>query len=249
MNELIKGWWNMVKGWFSSVPTVASPVPVEESELKVGMHIPRKLQSPAEFYDIIRRFKLFGPVFSNTELAGCEAILKDCGNAGWPISWTAYALATAYHETAGTMQPIKEYGGYSYYMRLYDVSGQNPTRARKMGNTKIGDGARYCGRGYVQLTWKVNYQKAKDKLGLDFVGNPDLALVADYAGDIMIRGMKEGWFTGVKLSTYLPLDNSKATERAFYNCRRIINGTDKATIIANYALDFQEALEEGRWRQ
>jgi hypothetical protein len=34
---------------------------------------------------------------------------------GAPLSWTAYALATAYRETASTMQPIKEYGGPSLF--------------------------------------------------------------------------------------------------------------------------------------
>lgn len=199
------------------------------------------------FYDSIRRSKLFGPVFDSKEFNGVQEIIKDCTNAHWPIAYTAYALATAYHETAHTMQPIKEYGGYAYYTRLYDISGQNPKRARLMGNTAIGDGARYCGRGFVQLTWKTNYARASRELGIDLVKNPDLALDPDIAGDIMIKGMEQGWFTGKALKHYLP-GYAKANARQFINARYIINGKDKAAIIADYALRFQEALIEGGWQ-
>jgi putative chitinase len=51
---------------------------------------------------------------------GCNAVLA--AMEGCPLSWTAYALATAYHETASTMQPIKEYGGQTYFTRMYDVA-------------------------------------------------------------------------------------------------------------------------------
>lgn len=205
------------------------------------------LSNESLFYDSIRRSKLFGPVFDAKEFRGVQEIIKDCTAAHWPIAYTAYALATAYHETAHTMQPIKEYGGYAYYTRLYDISGQNPKRARLMGNTSIGDGARYCGRGYVQLTWKTNYAKASRELGIDLVKNPDLALDPDIAGDIMVKGMEQGWFTGKAMRHYLP-GYAKANAKQFTNARYIINGKDKAAVIADYALRFQKALEEGGWQ-
>lgn len=200
----------------------------------------------AEFYAEIRRSKLFGPTFDPSEFKGVQEIIKDCARVKWPMAWVAYALATAYHETARTMQPIKEYGGYNYYMKLYDVSGSNPKRARAYGNTAIGDGAKYCGRGYVQLTWKVNYDKAGKALGVDLVNNPDLAMVADIASDIMILGMEHGWFTGKKMAHYLPSGRA-ANAGQFKAARRIINGTDKAATIAEYALVFQKALQLGQW--
>src|SRR5690349_15843455 len=66
--------------------------------------------------------------------------------------WLAYALATAHHETDRTMRPIAEYGSDARKERLYGPKGSNPARARKMGNTTPGDGVRYAGRGFVQLT-------------------------------------------------------------------------------------------------
>ena len=198
------------------------------------------------FYDSIRVQKLFGPTLDTLEFQGLVEILKDCRTAKWPLAYVAYALATAYHETSRTMQPIKEYGGPTYYTKLYDIKGQNPTRAKAMGNTSPGDGAKYCGRGYVQLTWKVNYAKAAKELGVDLVNKPDLAMVADIASDVMIKGMEQGWFTGKKLSNYLPAVGA-APKAKYKAARYIINGTDKADVIADYAVSFQNALSAGNW--
>lgn len=196
----------------------------------------------SDFYDYIRNTKLFGPTLSTSEVEGLESILFAGETAKWMKSYAAYALATAFHETAGTMQPIKEYGGNAYYTRLYDVTGQNPTRAKAMGNTTPGDGAKYCGRGYVQLTWKTNYAKAEKLLGVPLVKNPDLAMDPLIASKILVKGMEEGWFTGKSLKNYLVTE--KATLNDFIACRRIINGTDKAEKIAREALIFQTALEQ-----
>lgn len=233
-------WKKKKKVVVPAVPVEVAPPPPPVIEVRQG------LRDAGAFYDQIRFTKLFGPVFSTTEFQGVEEIIKDCSKANWPIAYVAYALATAYHETSGTMQPIKEYGGNAYYTKLYDVTGRDPVRARKMGNINPGDGARYCGRGYVQLTWKNNYQKAEDELGVELVDNPDLALVPDIASDIMIRGMQEGWFTGKSLATYLP-SAGEATEAQFKLARKIINGTDKDALIADYAMSFQEALRFGEW--
>ena len=224
-------------------PVVVKPVITETSLEPV---IVAGLKNPAKFYDYIRLEKLYGPTISTSELEGTQEILLDCAKARWPIAYAAYALATAYHETAGTMKPIKEYGGAAYFNKRYGVEGDNPERARKMGNTKRGDGAKYCGRGYVQLTWANNYARAEMELGVPLLSNPDLAMDPDIASDIMIRGMSEGWFTGKKLSTYLP-STRLASISEFNEARRVINGLDKSQMIAEYAISFQLALLAGEW--
>lgn len=201
------------------------------------------LEHPELFFKSVRQ-GILGPTLSPDEVAGCEAILA--AMEGLPLSWTAYALATAYHETASTMQPIKEYGGPTYFTRMYDVTGARSQMAIDHGNTCAGDGPKYCGRGYVQLTWKCNYQLAKDKLGIDLITDPDKAMDPKVAANIMRYGMTFGWFTGKKFADYLP-KTSLADRRAFTNARRIINGTDRASKIAEHALDFQLALEAGGW--
>ncbi len=166
--------------------------------------------------------------------------------AGAPLSHAAYMLATAWHETAKTMQPVRERGGKDYFTRLYDVAGERPKTCIAYGNTCAGDGARYHGRGYVQLTWKVNYQRAGEKLGVDLVADPDLAMNADLAARIMRRGMDEGWFSGKKLADYLP-GEGVATKAQYVAARRIINGTDRAELVEDYAQAFERALRDGGW--
>lgn len=197
------------------------------------------MKDPAAFFRTVRL--RLGPL-DQGQVDGINTILAAID--GQPLSWQAYMLATAWHETAETMQPIKERGGDAYYTKLYDVAGNNPKRAIAMGNTCSGDGPKYCGRGYVQLTWKVNYAKAGEELGVDLVGNPDLAMKPDIAAKIMLLGMREGWFTGKRLSSYLPV-SGVATRYQYIQARRIINGLDKAEKIEGYAQAFERALRNG----
>lgn len=200
----------------------------------------------AAFYNFLRADKMLGPKISAEEYSGCKALTTAMFEAKWPLSWCAYGLATAYHETAHTMQPVKEYGGAAYFFRMYDIEGARPAKAKELGNTVPGDGAMFAGRGYVQLTGRRNYTKAAEELGLPLIGNPDVALQTDAAAAIMVKGMSAGWFTGKSLSDYLPNRLGSAAE--FKQARRIVNGLDKADDIADYALRFQKALVAGEWQ-
>lgn len=201
------------------------------------------LRSPQAFFEALRT-GLLGPTLTAEEVKGTNAVLA--AMEGSPLSWTAYALATAYHETASTMQPVKEYGGPTYFTRMYDVSGARPQLCIANGNSCAGDGVKYCGRGYVQLTWKNNYKRAGDECGVDLVSNPDKALEPAIAAKIMRRGMEEGWFTGKSFSSYLPAVG-RATTGQYARARFIINGSDKAQQIAAHAKQFEDALALGGW--
>lgn len=198
---------------------------------------------PRKFFDHARN-GILAPTLSEDEVSGCIAILE--AMQGLPKAWVAYALATSFHETAHSLQPIKEFGGNNYFFRRYDIQGQNPRLARQLGNTQAGDGVKFAGRGYVQLTGRTNYQKAATKLGVDLVNDPDLAMSKDIAALILRHGMREGWFTTKRFDTYLPAAGL-ATAVQFQAARRIINGTDKQALIANYAVEFQKALVAGEW--
>lgn len=145
-----------------------------------------------------------------------------------------YILATVKHETADTYEPIDEYGSAVYFDRRY---GPDTRVGKALGNTCKGDGALYHGRGYVQLTGRRNYKLAEDKLKHPLVSQPELAKNRDVAYETMIHGMLGGWFTGKKLSDYIYMGRSDYT-----NARRIINGTDKAAIVAGYARGFEGCL-------
>lgn len=170
----------------------------------------------------------FGTSLSQKQVDGCETLLHEGESRGSRLPCLAYVLATAYHETAHTMQPIEEYG---------------KGRGRKYGVPAGPYGKVYYGRGYVQLTWLENYQKAGDKLAVNLVKYPEQALKPDIAAEILFTGMEEGWFAGDKAGRHT-LDryiNVLATD--YVGARRIVNGTDKASLIAGYARDFEAALK------
>jgi putative chitinase len=185
------------------------------------------------------RSQLFGGKLAKSQFDGLDSLLS-----AWEQSydkkddrWLAYALGTAYHEVAFTMQPIHERGGPKYFFSMYDKDGDRPKVAAALGNTEKGDGVRFHGRGYVQFTGRANYGKAKKLVDADLVNNPNLALDPAIASKILFTGMDTGLFTGKKLSDYL----NKTTED-WINARRIINRLDKAPQIAAYAKRFYGAI-------
>ena len=146
------------------------------------------------------------------------------------IKHIAYALATIKRETGDTYEPITEYGGRKYFDK-YDTG----RLAKQLGNTPDadGDGYKFRGRGYVQITGRNNYRK----FGIE--STPELALDPQVAFEIMSVGMFQGSFTGHKITEFI--NGSKAD---YINARRVINGTDKAAMIAGYAKDFETILKE-----
>jgi putative chitinase len=128
---------------------------------------------------------------------------------------------------------------------MYDITGDRPAKARELGNTNPGDGAKFCGRGYLQLTGRSNYRRATSRLrdlgyltgDQDLEVTPDLAMQPDIAAAILFVGTREGWFTGHKLSQYFGAGKTDWT-----GARRIINGQDRAGEIGAHAKAFQTAL-------
>jgi hypothetical protein len=146
----------------------------------------------------------------------------------------AYCLATFKWETAHTFRPIDEHGSPDYFNSLY---GPGTKAGEMLGNTEEDDGARFHGRGYVQLTGRTNYTKAKTLTGVDLLTEPDRATDLDLAYRVAIQGMKEGWFTGKRLGQFI-----SDGQCDYENARTIINGHDKAQTIADIARRFSEVL-------
>jgi putative chitinase len=156
----------------------------------------------------------------NLELGDTRLIRQECARVGLSRAATAYVLATAWHETAHTMRPVEE----AFWL-------SDAWRRRNL---------RYYpwhGRGYVQLTWRENYERAAKHLGIDLTTDPRAAMEPATAAKILVAGMKEGWFTGKKLSDYIT-----AYAADYAAARRIVNGTDKAHAIAGIAEDYEAAL-------
>lgn len=179
-----------------------------------------------------------GGKLSQSQVDNINLILKEANEQGITNPHhLAYIFATVKHETGNTMEPIKEKGGNNYLFKMYDPEGDRPAMAKRAGNTTKGDGVKYAGRGHVQLTWKSNYKKFGDLLGIDLVNNPDLALTPEVSAKILVLGMRKGLFTGVSLTTY-----TKNFVLNFKESRRIINGTDKQDLIAKTAENFLSSI-------
>jgi predicted chitinase len=201
-----------------------------------------------QFFAAVRT-SLFGGSLSHDQVAGIEAILAEVGKAVIDPRWLAYMLATTYHETARTMQPVIE-------TRQPDEA-VNPTVDQAISRLesswakgrlpwvktpywrKDAQGKSWLGRGLVQLTHKANYVTMAPMVGVDLVSDPSLAMRDDIAVKIMFEGMARGLFTGKKLADYF---TSKSSD--WVNARRIINGTDRAGDIAEYAKRFNKALQD-----
>lgn len=181
----------------------------------------------AAFFKSLRATGLFPNGLTQLQVEGIERLLNR-----WEYSfptgdprWIAYILGTACHETDRTFQPIEEYekGGSRWYAQ------PDPE-----------NGLRYYGRGYVQITHRDNYKRIGQRVGQDLENHPELALDPVVATEIIVVGMVDGLFTGAKLSWYFRDDKED-----WINARRIVNGLDRAELIAGYGKTFLKGIQAG----
>jgi hypothetical protein len=202
------------------------------------------------------RAKLFAsakPIFGSYNgkqgvIEGLDAILDAFEKENFPKDQEAYMLATAAWESARTMQPVRETlaSTDAEAVRRLDYAwsrGRLPWVKTPYWR-KDARGQSWFGRGLVQITHKFNYEKLGKAIGVDLVSNPSLALNMPVAIKIMVTGMKNGLFTGAKLSQFLDgIDESDVEDyREFKAARKIINGTDKDDEIAEFALIFEKGI-------
>lgn len=205
-------------------PPATTPTP---SPTPAPQPAPTPTPPPTPTPSKINRLKFFTEIrkhlghLTQRQVDGTNVIIDgwESQNHFTDVRHFAYMLATTYHETAHTMQPIPEIAfgkGHAYGV---------PT----------GPWAHvYYGRGDVQLTWEDNYKHASVELAkyginVDLDKNPEDALKPNIAFAILLYGMEEGWFTKKYLGQYF---NSHVEEPT--NAREIINGHDQDVLIANY---------------
>lgn len=133
----------------------------------------------------------------------------------------AYMLATVEWETNKTFLPVVE----AYWL-------SEDWRAKNLRYYP------WVGRGLVQITWRSNYLKYEELLGIPLVTQPDLALRVDVAVFILVHGCKHGIFTGLKIEDYL-----NDYDLNYYNARRVINGLDRAKEIQELAEKWEDSLD------
>lgn len=157
----------------------------------------------------------------------CLTALHDA-TLGMALEHRAYILATAWHET-WCFAHMREIWGPTAQQLKYEPPH---AIAQRLGNTLKGDGRKFMGRGFVQLTGRRNYAWAGKITGKDLLAMPELAEMPEIAARILVDGMASGAFTGKRLADF----------KTYEAMRRAVNGTDKAALIAGHARKFEKAL-------
>lgn len=109
-------------------------------------------------------------------------------------------LSQCAHETLD-FKHMKEIGG-SLDFRKYDPK-YAPKKAKALGNKQVGDGAKYKGRGYIQLTGRDNYKRAGQALGLPLEQQPELVEKPEVAAKVAV------WYWNSRVAS--KVDNFKNT--------------------------------------
>lgn len=141
---------------------------------------------------------------------------------------TAYILATAEHES-DSFNTLEEYdSGFRYENRS------------ELGNSQKGDGARFKGRGFVQLTGRNNYATYTDITGINLVRLPLILMNwPALAVFVLVDGMVRGVFTGSRLDQHV-----NPGKIDFLKAREVVNGHDCAQRIAEKANRWLQQLNQ-----
>lgn len=201
------------------------------------------------FFAYVRRAP-FGGQLSQDQVDGLTATLDEWERRRLADKrWLAYMLATDFHESAGTMQPVLE-------TRRPDEK-RNPSLKTAIARLeasfaagklpwvktpywrKDSEGKSWLGRGKPQVTHRDNYRKLSLALDVDLLADPDLLLRdLELATKAMFAGMTGGIFTGKKLAHFFNETRDDAV-----GARKIVNGKEKASLVAGYHHNFLDALQ------
>lgn len=187
------------------------------------------------FFAYVRKAPFAGRL-STRQVEGMETILNEWGKRRLSdVRWLAYMLATAYHETGFRMQPVRETFATSDAQAIARLdkayaNGKLPQVSKPYWRPDA-NGRAWFGRGLAQITHEKNYAK----FGL--AKTPGDALKLGVAVRILFDGMIDGKFTNRRLSDYF---NSLKDDPI--GARLIVNGNDKARLIAGYHRNFLDAI-------
>lgn len=132
-----------------------------------------------------------------------KLLTKIAADAGIKGTELAQFLGQCAHETMD-FKHLKEIGGSLDFKKyepkfvkdkktkkvILDPKTKKPKnfnpKAITLGNDRLGDGEKYKGRGYIQLTGKYNYERAGKALGLDLVNKPELVEKPEVAAKVAV---------------------------------------------------------------
>jgi len=184
------------------------------------------------------RFMSVARAVNANALRNLSLILQECNSQGvTDKSHIAYILATAHWESH-MGKNMTELGGPNYFDK-YEV-GTN--LGKRLCNIYPGDGSKYKGRGFVQITGRGNYTRFTQILSargeaVNLVDNPKQAADPRIAAIVIVHGMRTGAFTGKRLTQF-----GTDSRYDFINARTIVNGHDRAETIARIARAYRRAM-------
>jgi putative chitinase len=105
--------------------------------------------------------------------------------------------------------------------------GYQTAKGKGLGNTQSGDGGRFIGRGYIQLTGRSNYKRYGDMIGKDLISNPQLLNTPEVAAEVSVKYMLDrcktsqtdpGYFEAACRSVGFNTPDIKAKKKGYYEC-------------------------------
>lgn len=186
-----------------------------------------------KFYDGVRHGPFPGSLTQN-QVSGMDPILDVWEESKFTDTrWLAAIFGGVFHETGGKMVPVREgfastdEGARNAVASLYERGRISSDYAEPS------HGFSWFGRGRIQNTHYANYLKLEKRFGHPFTTNPSLLLDSRIDAEVTVYGHVEGIWTGKKLSDYF---NGPLAD--WTGARRIVNGQDKASLIAGYSKMF-----------
>ncbi len=216
----------------STAPALPAPAPAPQDELDALLAlVPRACRSDARWAV---------PLLLNTARSGGITHLRRI----------AYVLATAQHSAAFGAVLEERATGRDAGAPGYAKHEPGTPLGQALGNTQPGDGERFRGRGFVPVRGRTAYTTWSQRLCMPeqivngspmpyFLAYPAALAQPNIAAQTLVRGMRDGLFTGVALGSYV---NDKKTD--YYSARRVIDTADRGREIAETALAFAHALED-----
>lgn len=213
-----------LRAWQTSVGLVADGIAGPRTLSALGISPPAKLAVSVDAATVSKLFPYTRTSSIAKNLPYVTAALAAFGLTD--VNMICTALGTIRAETEGFM-PISEFPSH-----FNTLPGQAAFSAydNKLGNKHPGDGARYRGRGFVQLTGHDNYARFGAALNIPLVDNPDSACAPEVAACLLAAYLDAN---REKLVSALAKDDLKAA-------RKVVNG-------GSHGLDrFSDTFLKGR---
>lgn len=233
----------------SCSPYFIGPIPFpflntkEKGFVLVASTAKPKVNVPSKYTDQVAQIQQqYEPQPESNYIADCiTGVVGDAVNkaiSAVPESMRRYAnktvpLVLAAAKKYGVTDPAQ----VAYMLSTVQTETMGANVVEGATRNKSAPGSVYYGRGFVQLTSADNYRKASKIVGVDLVKNPERATEPEIAAKILVVGMRDGVFTGRKLSDFIK--NGKAN---FVGARQIVNDSDKQYAMAQDANRYLKAI-------